>query len=309
MYRSSRTAAAFVVLLGLTGCGLQGDEKVAAEQIAQALPAEYTGLSTDDAECVGEHWVKEIGLESLKDSGLLGERNTVISDVRDAKLDEADAEEAYAGFEDCTDPEELVTGMVSILFEADDDQEDCIAEEVTPDVVRAWVVSDLQGQVTDNVYVVAGRTCMSTPEQDTRAVVALSGGLGERDGLTPEQAVCVAEGLVEQIGTYELTAAGVLDDQQKLVNDLQGAQLNETDASLAADATAACVTMEEMLTRTMAGGGKTGQGAEVKACFTGAFDDEAFHRYLVNAYMGTTETGLDEETTKELADCLAKVLG
>ena len=84
--------------------------------------------------------------------------------------------------------------------------------------------------------------------------------------------------------------------------------MNETDANLAADATQACVSMEDMLSATLAGGGESGAGAEVKACFGAAFDEERFHAYLVQAYMGATGTGLDEETTQQLADCLADVL-
>ncbi|HSV39173.1 MAG TPA: hypothetical protein VLI04_10460 [Nocardioidaceae bacterium] len=308
MFRSSRGLTALVLVLGLAGCGLQGADKEAAEQLARAFPAEYTGLSTDEGECVAEHWVKEIGRSSLKDAGLFGDNDTLIGNVRDAQLDEEDAEKAYAAFDDCTDAETLVTGMVTELFDADDAQRECIHETVTGDNVRAWVTSDLQGKVTDNIYVLAGKNCMSTPDQDEAAVATLAGSLGKRDGMTTAQAQCVAEQLVERIGTYELTAAGILDEDQRLVDDLQGSQLNETDANLAADATASCVTMEEMLTRTLAGGGKSGTAAKVKTCFTAAFDDEAFHQYLVNAYSGRQETGLDDAATKGLADCLAAVL-
>jgi hypothetical protein len=228
--------------------------------------------------------------------------------VRDAELTEADATKAAQAFDDCTDQRKLVAGMVSKLFEADSDQEKCIDDAVTDDAVHKWIVADLQGKVTDNVYIVAGRGCMSTDDEDARAAAALAGGLGERDGMSPAQARCVGKAMVDKIGTYELTAAGVLTNRQTLATGLHGASLNATDATLAADATASCVTIEQMLTRTMVGGGKTGSGAKVKACFTQAFDPDTFHQYLVLSYMGKTDTGLDPATTKKLADCLAQVL-
>lgn len=306
--RSRYVATVGLAALALVGCGLRGADQEVADLLADALPAEYTGLSAEDASCVAEDWVKEMGRPALKEGGLLGEQNTLVANVRDLELDADDAEQAYAGFDDCTEVRGLVSGMVTTLFEADEQQSACIDAAVTEEAVERWIVADLQGEPVDNVYVVAGRGCMSTAAADARAVNAISGGLGKRDGMTPEQARCVGEELVERIGVYELTAAGVLDDQQQLVEGLRGVELNETDAHLAADATQACVSMEDMLSATLTGGGETGAGAEVKACFGAAFDDERFHAYLVQAYMGGTGSGLDEETTKELADCLAEVL-
>ncbi|HET7688990.1 MAG TPA: hypothetical protein VFK41_01315 [Nocardioidaceae bacterium] len=297
-----------LALLALTGCGLEGADKDVANLLADALPAEYTGLTAEEATCVAEHWVEEIGRPALKKGGLLGEQDTLVGNVREVELSEDDAAEAYAGFDDCTDVRALVSGMVTSLFEADEQQSACIDDKVTGDAVERWIVADLQGDPVDNVYVVAGRDCMSTAAADARAVNAISGGLGKREGMTPEQARCVGEQMVERIGVYELTAAGVLDEQQQLVEGMQGVELNETDANLAADATQACVSMEDMLSATLAGGGESGAGAEVKACFGAAFDDERFHAYLVQAYMGRAGTGLDEETTQELADCLRAVL-
>jgi len=306
--RSSRTVGVVLASLALAGCGLSGPDKQVAELLADALPAEYTGLSTEEATCVAEHWVKEIGRPALEKGGLLGDQDTIVGNVRDVELGQDDADEAYAGFDDCTDVRKLVAGMVTTLFKADDQQSGCIDTAVTDDAVHQWIVADLQGKPVDNVYVVAGRGCMSTAAADARAVNSISGGLGKRDGMTADQARCVGEQLVDRIGVYELTAAGVLDDQQQLVEGLRGVELNETDANLAADATQACVSMEDMLSATLTGGGESGAGAEVKACFGAAFDDERVHTYLVQAYMGGTGTGLDEDTTAELADCLRAVV-
>lgn len=308
MRRTSRAILA-VLLLTLGACGLTGDDKEAAESIATALQGEYAGLSSDDAGCVAEHWVKEIGLDSLQAADLVGENNTVTGNVRDVELSASDAGHALDGFTECTVFRDLVTGMVITLFEADEGQRSCIAEAVTDEVAEAWALSDLQGKVTDNVYVAAGRGCMSTDEEDARAVLALSGGLGARDGLTRAQARCVATGMVERIGTYELTAAGILTEDQELVDSLVGHSFNETDATLAADATTACVSLEELLSRSLVGGGSAGPGEAVKACFTEAFDADSFHHYLVQTYMGQRDNALDEEATAQLAGCLKDVVG
>jgi len=295
------------MLVSLTGCGLRGDDKEAAEHLADSLQAEYDGLAPDDARCVSEHWVEQVGLASLKESKLLGDSFTVVGNVRDATLTEADAKEAAAGFDECTDVGRLAAGMVTTLFKADEEQSACIANAVAADAATAWIVSDLQGKVTDNIYVIGGRGCMSTDEEDAKAVSSIASSLDKADGMTKDQGRCVAEGLVETIGTYELTAAGVLDEKQELTAALTGTPLNATGAELAAEVIAGCVTLEEMLTASMTGGGSSGAGAQVKACLKETFDDATYHAYLVATLMDQG-TGLSPEATKELADCLRLVV-
>jgi len=307
VFRTRSSSLLLAAALLLTGCGLSGADKEAAQSLAASLRQEYTGISADQARCVAEHWVTEIGVPELKKAKLIGGNNTVTGDVRDVELSEAQAKEALAGFEHCTDFRMLAAGMVSSLLDADDEQAACIDKAVTDDVARSWAISDLQGKVTDNVYVVGGRGCMSTDEENRRAVDALASSFGRANGLGAQEGRCVAEGLVETIGTHELTAAGVLDDRQRLTGELQGTPLNATDAELAANVVAGCVTVEEMLTASMVGGGNKGSGPQVKACFADAFDDATFHAYLVDTLMGG-QGNLDAQTTRQLADCLKQVV-
>ena len=302
-----RTSWVALLLLAVAACGLKGEEKEAAEALSGALQKEYTGISADDADCVAEHWVNDIGLAGLKNADIIGDNNTVIGDIRDAELSESNANQAVDAFDDCTDFRKLAVGMVTTLFEPDDSQSDCIDKAISDDAARAWAMSDLQGQVTDNVYVVGGRGCMATDEENARAVRSLEGSFGKADGIAGSQAVCVAEGLVETIGTYELTAAGILDQEQKITGPLKGTPLNATDANLAADVIAGCVSVEDMLTASMVGGGQKGQGVEVKACFKEAFDEATFHAYLVDTLMGG-QGKLDAATTERLAGCLADIV-
>ncbi len=311
MSRTSRAsvAALLVASVVLTGCsGLSDNEKIAAESLSAAFEQEYGDISVEDADCAGEKWVRDIGLTALQRGKALGENLTVPGNVRDAELTEAGAKRAAAAFQECGDFDKVVTGMVTTLFESTDEQSDCIAGEVTSDAVDDWVVNDLQGKVRDNIYVAAGRECMSTPERDATAVDALTLELAGKDrGLTPEQAGCVARGLVQEIGTYELVAAEILQA------DLQPSQapgftlMNETDASIAADVTVTCVPLEDLLTRGIKGGGTSGDAAELKKCLTAAVDDQAYHRYYVASYMGRQAT-FGEDAAKKLADCLTPLL-
>lgn len=302
-----RSSCLAILLLVLSACGLKGDEKEAAEALSGALQKEYTGLSAGDADCVAEHWVKAIGLAALRKADLIGDNNTVVGDVRDTELSESNANEAVDAFDDCTDFRKLAVGMVTTLFESDESQSACIDKAVTDEAAHAWALSDLQGQVTDNVFVVGGRGCMATDEENARAVQSLKGSFGDADGIGRDQARCVAQGLVDTIGTYELTAAGILDEKQGISGPLKGTPLNATDANLAADVIAGCVSVEDMLTASMVGGGEKGQGPEVKACFAEAFDDATFHSYLVDTLMGG-EGKLDATTTERLATCLADIV-
>jgi hypothetical protein len=297
---------AVLLVLALAGCGLRGDDQEAAQHLAESLHAEYAGLTSDQAQCVSEHWVKEIGLASLKKAGLVGDSNTVVGDVRDAKLEESDARKAAAGFAECTDVAALAAVMVTTLFKADEEQTSCIRAAVTSDAAQAWITSDLQDKVTDNIYLVGGRGCMSTAEQNAKAVASIATSLGKAVGMTKAQGRCVAEGLVDSIGTYELTAAGVLDVKQDLTGALKGTPLNATDAEIAADVIAGCVSIEEMLGQSMTDANPKAAAA-VKACLTDAFDDATYHAYLVATLMDQG-TGLDPQSTKDLANCLRLVV-
>ena len=201
-----RSSCLAILLLVLSACGLKGDEKEAAEALSAALQKEYTGLSAGDADCVAEHWVKDIGLAGLRKADLIGDNNTVVGDVRDTELSESNANEAVDAFDDCTVFRKLAVGMVTTLFASDESQSACIDKAVTDEAAHAWALSDLQGQVTDNVFVVGGRGCMATDEENARAVQSLKGSFGDADGIGKGQAGCVAQGLVETIGTYELTS-------------------------------------------------------------------------------------------------------
>jgi hypothetical protein len=246
-----------------------------------------------------------VGLEQLKKAKLLGGNLTVLTNVRDATLTEADAMKAAQAFESCSDFNKIVAGMVTDLFKADATQTSCVDDHVTKDATDAWVTSDLQGKVTDNIYVVAGRACMSTPERDAKAVTALTGDLQTGKGLTASQAACVAKGLVEQIGTHELVAAEVLTPGLAIAANSGGTVMNETDANLAAEATVACVPVEVMLTQN-AKGANTPAAVAVKNCLKAALDTDAYHSYVVGSYMGRQV--LPGTSVKKLAECLKPLL-
>lgn len=301
--RTSAVAAALLLVAGCTGSGLSENEEIARASIAEALTAEYDGL---DSDCVAELWVTEIGIAAFQEAEVLGANLTTTRDVRDAALSDEDAAVAVDAMASCNDLTEVATAMVTDLFEPTDEQSACIGEAVTNEAARAWVTADLSGSVADNIFVVAGRGCMSTPQQDARAVSQLTATLQNGRGFTREQSRCVAEGLVETIGVYELTAAEVLTETGELRDDLAGTPLNETDATLAADATLVCVPVEDSLAGSLPDEGPARLREQFRACVTGALTDEVYRDYLIGSYMGRPT--LDPTATQELADCLRPLL-
>jgi hypothetical protein len=293
------------MLAGCTG-GLSDNQKIAAENISASLEQEYGDISVGQADCAAKGMVKDIGLDHLQAAKLLGDNLTVLSNVRDATLSEADAKKAAHAFDGCGDFQQVVARMVTDLFKSDDTQSSCIDDKVTEAATDAWVTSDLSGKVTDNIYVVAGRACMSTPERDAKAVAALTKNLhGASKGLTAVQATCVAKGLVEQIGTHELVAAEILTPQLTIPATVGGTPMNATDANLAADATAACVPADVMLTQNNTAT-QTPTVTAVMACLRDLLDPATYHAYLVGSYMGAQ--GLPQASINKLAGCLKPLL-
>lgn len=295
-----------LVVPALAACsGLNENERLAAENISASLEQEYGDVTVAQADCTAEDWVEQIGLEKLQKAEMIGDRLTVLNNVRDATLSKPDAEKAAVAFEECGEFDVLVADIVADLFDADDTQRGCIEAKVTKNAAEAWAVSDLQGGVGDNVFVLAGRQCMSTPERDAAAVATLTESLNSGKGLDQAQAACVAAGLVEQIGTHELVAAEVLTEDLKIPPTVPGTVMNLTDATIAADVTAECVPREVMLAQPIQKAPPE-LVATVRTCLTDAIDQKAYVAYLVGSYMG--RTNLPDESVQELADCLRPAL-
>lgn len=77
MRRTLRTAAAAALLVVLAACSLSEEESQIAQGLAQPLGTVDLVLTHDDARCVAETWVGEIGTEPFVEDRLVNARNQV----------------------------------------------------------------------------------------------------------------------------------------------------------------------------------------------------------------------------------------
>jgi hypothetical protein len=147
---------AIALCLSVSACGPSGssdDEAKAADSISDAIVAESasgnTGSLTDmdrkDADCVGEKMVDRIGLDQLREYGLLDKANKVQKDVDQVEMSTDDAEAMTDTFFDCTDVMGLLHKSMKAAGGDNPEMQACLEKALTEDSVRSMLTSTFTG--------------------------------------------------------------------------------------------------------------------------------------------------------------------
>ncbi len=178
--------------------------------VAQALAAEFLdsdegdlSYSEAEAECMGEYVVDELGEERL---GELGVTADDVPDFDDEPFEgERDEAEVFADATDeCVGFDELIVR----LAESEELDSGCLEEEFGTDNVRAALIesllesAELEGLL--NELVAAVEACGGSLISDADVT-----GLQENLGSTRDEAECVLQGWVDEVGAGAL---GMLED-------------------------------------------------------------------------------------------------
>ncbi len=126
-----------VLLLALGACG-SGDDGKAADAISESLTAENDELlqvTDEQADCVGEGFVDEIGTDKLTEYGILTEDLEASDEALNTKMEQADAEAAAAVLVDCTDAQKLFIEAITQGQDLPAEAQACIEEALTDEVV------------------------------------------------------------------------------------------------------------------------------------------------------------------------------
>ena len=158
-----RTIGATAVLaLALAACG-GSDDEAASKAIADSIMDsndETFEVTQEQADCVGEGMVDDIGTDQLVDYGIITEDNKAADGIETVKMSEGDAQSAADTMQDCADIKEIFTGAMGELPE---EAQTCIDEKLTDDVLNEFLVSvfmDDQEGGTQNLMT-ALTECMS----------------------------------------------------------------------------------------------------------------------------------------------------
>lgn len=149
-----RTIGATAVLaLALTACG-GSDDEAASAAISKSIMSssdETFKVNQEQADCVGDGMVEDIGTDKLVEYGLITEDNEANEDLDSVKMSEEDAQSAANVMQECADIREIFTGAMG---EVPEETATCIEENLTNEVLHEFLVAvfmdDQQGG-TDNL--------------------------------------------------------------------------------------------------------------------------------------------------------------
>lgn len=129
-----------VLALALAACG-GSDDEAASKAIADSIMDsndETFKVTQEQADCIGDGMVEDIGTDQLVEYGIITEDNKASDGIESVKMSEDDAKAAADTMQDCADIKEIFTGAMGELPE---EAQTCIDEKLTDEVVNEFLVS------------------------------------------------------------------------------------------------------------------------------------------------------------------------
>jgi hypothetical protein len=136
-----RTIGAVAALaLSLTACG--ADDEAASKAIADSIMDsndETFKVTQEQADCVGDGMVEDIGTDKLVEYGLITEDNKAADGIDSVKMSEGDAQSAADVMQDCADIKSIFTDAMG--SSVPEEAATCIDEKLTDDVLNEFLVA------------------------------------------------------------------------------------------------------------------------------------------------------------------------
>lgn len=152
MLTSRPTVLLAALLLPLTACGGGGDDEKAAKAISDSIMASQKDQSgagqmfvmpREDADCIGEGFVDEIGVDKLQEYGFLTDDLKAEEDFTNVKMSKEDAEAAADTLLECADVQEM---MAKAMGDVDAKTKACFEEVLTEDALRSLFTKMFSGK-------------------------------------------------------------------------------------------------------------------------------------------------------------------
>jgi hypothetical protein len=139
------------LLLALTACG-GGDESAAKDSIKASLLdnpdlAGGTEMTDEEAGCVSDGMVDDLGVEKLQDYKLLDDNAEIIEDAQPDDFSAEDADALADTIVGCVDVEELLSERMGATMEQmTDEQASCITDAFDEDTIKDIISAGFQGE-------------------------------------------------------------------------------------------------------------------------------------------------------------------
>lgn len=107
---------------------------------------------------------------------------------------------------------------------------------------------------------------------------------------TEEQAECISDGMVDDVGVDKLQEYDLLDENLEINEDAQPTDMAEEDADALANVFVECIDIDEMFASQF-GAGEQELPAEAQECIKDAIDEEAMKDGLSASFQGEQDEG------------------
>ena len=124
---------------------------------------------------------------------------------------------------------------------------------------------------------------------------------------TEEQADCISNGMVDDVGVDKLQEYDLLDEDLKINEEANPTDMEEGDADALAGVFVDCIDVEEMFTSQF-GSGEEKLPAEAQECIKDAIDEDAMKDGLSASFQGKQDEGFSEMQGK-MMECVTPGLG
>jgi len=143
--------AACAALLLLTGCGGGGDEDEAKENIKAGLLEQDSGLAgtevtEEQAQCVSDGLVDDIGVDKLQEYGVLEDDLSVDASAAPENVDAEDADTLASVIIDCVDFKEVMTEQMGATADLTDEQKTCLSDAIDEEALKDLLSAGFQGE-------------------------------------------------------------------------------------------------------------------------------------------------------------------
>lgn len=132
---------------------------------------------------------------------------------------------------------------------------------------------------------------------------SVSGASADDDAVTKEQATCIAEGAVTDVGLDELRGYGILTEDLKVDKSIQGVQMEADDADALAAVFAECIDAEVLFEERFLSTVPPERTDEARRCLEELIDDDFVVTVLSSSFQGRA-TGDYERLQKQVTACI-----
>jgi len=235
------------------GSDLSDAEQEFADSIAIGFSRGDGGfdLPDDELDCMAEAVIAELGIERFEDADITPEDFESDSSpgelLGDGEISDDEATAVIDEWHDCTNLSEAVAGSASADLGLDDDQVACLADELDDELLDVILVPSFttesgepEGDRADDVFdaidtCAGGEAGSDDGSEDDGSVdlpdngsfsdlliAGIAGSLASSGDRTEEQAQCMAEAIVAEVGEERLLeAAGDSGDISNVPADVQ----------------------------------------------------------------------------------------